>query len=153
MLASQQVLERVAALLVAANVVPPGQVHTDRLHPVSVYPSIKVVHAGEDLLADEDGDDVTFPARRLHELQAEVHVFAQAVSGMDAVLASRVAAVLLALEGTVAATTLQPLVGCSLKATGLRYGLPADAQAAHGQATVRLEISYRTHSNDPETLI
>lgn len=153
MLASQQVLERVQQLLLAANTAAGSQVHLGRGHAVSVYPALKVAHGGEDLQADEDGDAVTWPARRLHELQVEVMAFVESGTDMDGALAALATQVLLALEGTVAAATLQPLPACTLRATSLRYQLGSEGQAAHGIATLGFEASFRTASNDPETLI
>lgn len=152
MLASQQVIERIQALLIAAGIAA-DRVYTDRNFPAATFPSLKVVHAGEDLAADADGDDITWPERRLHELQVDVLCLVQADIALDDAMADSARQVLLALGGTVAAATLQPLVGCSSKSLSIRYQPNPSGQAAHGIATVRFEVSFRTYSNDPETLI
>ncbi|MCF1549906.1 hypothetical protein, partial [Escherichia coli] len=85
--------ERIQALLVAANIAE-TRVYTDRAFPVATFPSLKVVHAGEDLAADTDGDDVTWPERRLHELQVDVQGFVQADTGLDDAMAACAAQVL-----------------------------------------------------------
>ena len=152
MLASQQVLERIQALLLAAGVAA-DRVYTDRAYPVAAYPSLKVVHAGEDLAADPDGDDITWPERRLHDLQVDVLCLVQADTGLDAAMAACALQVLQALGSTVAAATLQPLPGCTCKAVSIRYQPNPNGQAAHGMATVRFEVGFRTLSNDLETFI
>ncbi len=152
MLASQAVIERIQALLVAAGLAA-DRVYTDRAFPVATFPALKVVHAGEDLAADPDGDDITWPERRLHELQVDVLYLAHAADNLDAALAAGALQVLQALGGTVAAATLQPLVGCVCKSLSIRYEFNSSGQAAHGTALVRFEVSFRTHSNDPQTLL
>lgn len=153
MLASQQVLQRMAQLLAAAGTPSADRVHTDRFHPISVYPSTRLVVADEDLSADEDGDDITWPQTSLHDLQVDVHVHCQAVAGLDAAMAQQAAAVLVALGASVATTTLQPLAGCTLQARRISYQASSEAEAATGTATVRYQVFFRTRSNDPETLI
>ena len=153
MLAAQQVVDRIVALLEAANIVPSGQVSSEHFHPVAAYPFIKVLPASEDYAADNDTFDITFPAHRGHVLQVDVSIYQQASATLGAELSALVAQVLLALEGTLAATTLQPLPGCLLQATGVTRRHTTEGQAAHGLATVRLEVQFSTQSNDPETLV
>jgi hypothetical protein len=151
MLASQQVIEAVAARLVAADTAAAARVYTARAWPVDTFPSIKVLHVDEDLQAD--AEDVTWPPTLLHRLQLDVLAYVQAPTGLDAALAAMALQVLLALQGTRAAATLQPLAGCTLQATGIRYQTPGDGEAATGLATVRLEVEFHTAGNDPETII
>lgn len=153
MLASQQVVARVVANLVAANTAAGARVYSDRFHPVATFPAVKVVVIDEDMAADEDGDDITFPAVRLHRLQLELRADVEAATGLDAAMSALVVQLLRALEGTVAAATLQPLPGCFVESKGVRYQAASEGQAAQGLATVRCEVQFRTKSNDPETLI
>lgn len=151
MLASQQVLQRMAQLLVAAGTPSGARVFTDRFHPVDTYPSTRVQVVDEDLA--DDSQDITWPRERQHTLLVDVHVHCQATTGLDAHMADQAAQVLQALEGTQAAATLQPLAGCSLQAQRIDYQANTDGQAATGTATVRFEVIFTTLSNDPETLI
>lgn len=151
MLASQQVIEAVVARLVAAGTSAGGRVYSGRAWPVDAYPAIKVQHAGEDLQAADD--DVTFPATQLHQLQLDAVAYVQTPTGLDAALAAIALQVLQALQGTLAAATLQPLAGCTLQATGIRYQYQTEGEAATGLATVRLVVEFHTASNDPETII
>lgn len=153
MLASQQVLHRMAELLVQANTPSADRVHTDRFHPISQYPSTRLVVADEDLAADEDGDDITWPSVNLHDLQVDVHVYSQAATGLDDTMAQQALAVLQALGGTVQAATLQPLAGCTLQARRISYQASSEAEAATGTSTVRYQVFFRTRSNAPETFI
>jgi hypothetical protein len=146
-------VNRVVAILAAAGTSAGARVYSDRFHPVDVFPSVKVLAGDEDMAADDDGEDITFPAIRLHRLQLEVRADVQAATGLDAAMSTMVEQLLGALEGSVAAATLQPLVGCDLKATGVRTQATSEGQAAHGQATVRCEVLFRTRSNNPSTLI
>lgn len=152
MLASQQVLERMAQILVDAATDSGGRVHTDRFHPVNTYPSTRLQVVDEDLAADED-EDVTWPRERQHTVQVDVQVHCQATSGLDALMATQAAQVLQALEGTLANATLNPLTGCSLQARSLSYQATSDGQAANGTAKVRFEVIFSTLSNDPTTFI
>lgn len=147
-LASQQVINAVAARLVAAATGAGARVYTDRFYPVSLYPSIKVKHVDEDLQAADD--DVTWPAVRLHVLQVDVDCMARAVSGLDGALSDLAAQVLLALEGVAAPITPLPV---ALTAAGIRYQAAADGEAAVGIATVRIEAQFHTAANNPTTLI
>lgn len=151
MLASQQVIAGIVSHLVAAATSAAGRVYSDRFHPVDTYPSIRVQHVDEDLQAEDD--DITWPAQRLHSLQVDVVALQRAVSGLDAALSDLVAQVLTALQGTQAAATLSPLVGCQLVATGIRYQAQTDGEAATGTATVRVLVLFHTASNNPSTLI
>lgn len=151
MLASQQVIAKVVSLLVAAATSAGARVYSDRFFPISIYPAIKVVHVDEDLQAA--GDDVTYPQQRLHRLQLDVQAFVQVLSGLDATMAAMAEQVLQALEGTLAATTLNPLAGCQLTATGISYQAQAEGEASSGIATVRMEVLFHTASNNPSTFI
>jgi hypothetical protein len=151
MLASQQVIEAVVARLVAASTGAGARVYSDRAWPVDTYPAIKVLHVNEDLQAPDE--DVTFPATQLHQLQLDAVAYVQAPTGLDAALAAMALQVLQALQGTLAAATLQPLAGCTLQATGIRYQYQGDGEAATGLAIVRLAVEFHTASNDPETII
>jgi hypothetical protein len=150
MLASQQVLHRMQQLLVAAATSSGARVYTDRLHPVSEYPSTLLSIADEDLQADED-DDITWPRMRLHELLVDVQVHCQAAAQIDDHMADQALQVLRALEGTLAAATLQPLQGCTLQSNRITYQPASEGQASNGTATVRFTVLFRTLSNDPET--
>jgi hypothetical protein len=68
-------------------------------------------------------------------------------------MADQARQILLALEGTAAAATLQPLPNCHLQAQSIRYQATSDGQAANGTATVRIEVIFSTLSNDPTTII
>lgn len=151
MLASQQVIEAVVARLIAANTSAGARVYSGRAWPVDTYPAIKVLHVDEDLQAADE--DVTFPATQLHQLKLQAAAYVQAVTGLDAALADMARQVLQALQGTLAAATLQPLAGCTLQATGIRYQLQAEGEAATGLATVSLAVEFHTASNDPTTII
>ena len=151
MLASQQVINAIVARLVAAATSAGARVYSDRFFPVDVYPAIKVQHVDEDLAAEDD--DITWPAMRLHSLQVDVVALHQTAAGLDAALSGLAAEVLLALQGSQAAATLSPLVGCQLAATGIRYQAQTDGEAATGLATVRLVVLFHTASNNPSTLI
>lgn len=152
MLASQQVIDRMAQVLVAAGTASGARVFTDRFHPVDTYPTTRLQVVDEDLATGDD-EDITWPRERQHTLLVDVHVHCQAITGLDAHMAAQAAQVLQALEGTFEAATLQPLVGCSLQAQRVTYQATGDAQAANGTATVRCEVIFTTRSNDPETLI
>lgn len=152
-LASQQVADRVVALLLAAPTTAGSNVSSDRFHPVSAYPTIKVLHTGEDIGADDDGDDITWPAIRLHRLALDVRAEVQASVDLDVAMSAIALEILQALEGTQAAATLAPLPGCTLRSTGLFLQTTPEGQAANGQATVRLEVLFRTRADDPSTLI
>lgn len=151
MLASQQVINAIVARLVAAATGAGARVYSDRFHPIDVYPAIKVQHVDEDLQAE--AEDITWPAQRLHNLQVDVLAFQRALSGLDAALATLAEQVLTALEGTTAAATLNPLVGCVLSASGIRYEAQSDGEAAIGSAGVRFTVLFHTASNNPSTLI
>ena len=151
-LASQQVLERMAQLLVLAGTDADDRVHTDRFYPVDTYPAIRLQVADEDLAAD-DSEDITWPRTRQHTLQVDVQAHCQATGGLDAHMADQARQILLALEGTAAAATLQPLPNCHLQAQSIRYQATSDGQAANGTATVRIEVIFSTLSNDPTTII
>lgn len=151
MLASQQVINAIVARLVAAATGSQDRVHSDRFHPVAAYPTTKVVHVDEDLAAE--ADDVTWPAQRLHTLDVDVVILVQATSGLDAAMSAAALQVLQALEGSIAAATLAPLVGCQVQATGLRYEAQGEGAAITGKATVRLRVLFHTQTNNPETLI
>lgn len=151
MLASQQVIEAVVARLIAAATDAGSRVYSGRAWPVQAYPAIKVQHVDEDLQAADD--DVTWPATRLHQLQLDAVSYVQAPTDLDAAMAAMALQVLQALQGTLAAATLQPLAGCTLQATGIRYQFQTDGEAATGLATVRLEVEFHTASNDPTTII
>lgn len=151
MLASQQVIARVVQLLVAAATGAGARVYSDRFHPIDTYPAVKVVHVDEDLQAADD--DITWPAVRLHRLQLDVMGFVQVPTGLDAALAALAEQILLGLEATQATTTLNPLAGCQLTATGIRYQAQAEGEASTGITTVRLEVLFHTASNNPSTFI
>lgn len=151
LLASQQVIEAVVARLVAANTSAGARVYSGRSWPVNTYPAIKVQHVDEDLQAADA--DVTWPATLLHQLQLDVVGYVQTPTALDAALAALALQVLQALQGTLAAATLQPLAGCTLQATGIRYQFQTDGEAATGLATVRLGVEFHTASNDPTTII
>jgi len=146
-LASQQVIDGIVDRLVAAATSSGVRVYSDRFHPVSAFPSIRVKHVDEDLQAGDD--DVTWPAMRLHRLQVDVDVLVQAAAGLDAALAAAALEVLQALEGM--QSPLAPL-NVALAATGIRYQATSDGQASHGVATVRLAAEYHTATNTPHTI-
>lgn len=150
MLASQQVIDQVVSLLIAAGTVAGSRVYAGRFWPVDTYPAIKVQHAGEDLQAADD--DVTWPPTRLHDLQLEVVAYVQAATGLDAALSAAVLQILQALQGTLAAASLQPLAGCTSSVTGIRYQPQGDGAAAVGLATVRLDVQFHTAANNPESI-
>ena len=153
MLASQQVLQRIVQLLVAANTGSGVRVFSDRFHPVAQFPTTRVLLGDEDMQADDDGDSITWPREQLHRLQIDVQVLVQAASGLDAAMAEAELQVVQALQGSVAAATLQPLQGCVLRVQGARREATQGDQAAHGITTLRCEALFRTFSNNPETFI
>lgn len=153
MLASQQVLQRVVALLVAGPTVAGAAVFDNHFHPVAAFPAIKVQLRDEDMAADDEGDSVTWPRVQMHRLQIEVQLLVEASASLGTAMAAFELQALQVLQGTVARATLQPLPGCDLRVQGIRRQPVAEGAAAHGISTLRCEVLFRTRSNDPETLI
>ena len=61
--------------------------------------------------------------------------------------------VLLALEGTDAASRLYPLPGCTPVSTRIDRTTQSDGEATLGVAAITFDVLFSTASNDPETLI
>ena len=151
MLASQQVIANIVARLIAASTSAGARVYSNRFHPLDVYPAIKVKHVDEDLHAADE--DITWPQQRMHLLQVDVAGHVQAATGLDDAMAAMTAELLGALEGSLAAASVNPLPGCQLIATGISYQAQTDGEASTGIATVRVEVVFHTASNNPSTLI
>ena len=78
MLASEQVLQRVVALLLAGPTAAGARVFDNHFHPVATFPAIKVQLRDEDMAADDEGDSVSWPRVQLHSLQLEVLLLLEA---------------------------------------------------------------------------
>lgn len=153
MLASQQVLQRVEALLLAGPTAAGARVFAEHFHPVASFPAITLRLRDEDMAADDDGESVVWPRVQLHRLQLDVQLQLEATAGLGAAMAALELQALQVLQGDVARATLQPLVGCDLRVAGMRRQPVADGAAANAITTLRCEVLFRTRSNDPETLI
>jgi hypothetical protein len=147
-LASQQVIDAMAAVLVAAGTGSGARVHTDRFHPVAVFPSTKLLHVNEDL--QTAADDLTWPPIRLHQLQVDVRVLVNAPADIDTAMSTAALQVMQALQGS--ASPLAPLP-VDLAVQGISYQSQTDGQAATGEATVRFEAQFQTAAHQPETII
>lgn len=153
MLASRQVAAAMQQRLLDASTDAGTSVYLGRGWPVDTDRAIKVALGDEDLGADAAGDDITWPRERTHSLLVDVMCVAGEAAGSDAAADQLAEQVLIELEGSVDATTLDPLTGVHLAATRLSRTQQADGAAVLAITTVTFEAQFSTRSNDPSTLI
>lgn len=151
MLASQQVVEAMAGRLVAAAIVGAGQVEwRNRARVFSAWPGIKVYSTDEDLA--DDPEDITWPRQRQHTLQVQVDTVVRDPADPEGAMSALALQVLLTLEGTEAASLLQPL-GARLGATRITRRMATENEASVGTVSIAMEIIFATRSDDPETIL
>lgn len=135
-LAAAQVIDAVAARLLA---VFPGAVFTDRAWPIVTLPAWRV------LAGDESIAPMTVHGLQQHDLEVELIGVVRAVDAVDDAMHA------LASQAITALNTPSPVLGFTL--TGIGRALQGEAEATHGQITLRGLVSFATAPAAPDTLI
>lgn len=153
-LAAGQVIDKLAANLVAANTAAGAKVYTDRGWPVdeSELPTLQVFPGDEAI----EPATVHWPFLENHSLMLNIVGKVRATSGIDDVLNAFAAQILSALYGTPDRQTLEPLIGVRLEPPGegaIERVAQQEGQAALAHVTVRALAHFQTMCNDPETLV
>lgn len=152
MLAARQVVQAIAARLVAAATAAGANVNsTNRGLTFATYPGIKVYALDDDHEAADD--DITWPHEQLHDLSIAVDCVVQDPADLEGAMDALVEEVLIALEGTAAASQLSPLQGVRLRSVGSTRTVRTDGERATGTASVRLRATYSTSADDPATFL
>lgn len=149
-LASAQVVDKVAALLVAATTAAGSKVYTSRAWPLpdADLPAIRVYADEEEI----QPAGVTFPALQRHELTVYVCGYCKATSDLDDAMNGLAAQALSALFASVATTRLSPL-NCTTQAKRIERDMTTEGEAAVGRITVSLLVQFNTRNNAPETIL
>jgi hypothetical protein len=148
MLCSQQILAALKQRLVDAATAAGSRVYSDRLWPLdeSKLPALRVYERDEQI----EPQTIHWPRLQEHALGLAVEMCAQAVSGIDTVLAALRLEVEQALFDSIAHATLG-LDGPQLALSGVGPLEPIegkDRQLASRQ--IALQATYRTFENAPE---
>ena len=151
MLAARTVVQAMQGRIIGASTEAAARVYVGRGWPVDQFPAVRLVLQGEDLR--DDPEDITWPRTRTHVLSVEARCLAQDLDDPEAAADRLALQVLLALEGTDAASRLDPLPGCTLASTRIDRTTQSDGEATLGVAAITFDVLFSTASNDPETLI
>lgn len=152
MLAARQIVLAAAERLVDADTAAGANVnHTNRGLTFATYPGIKVYATDDDHQAADD--DITWPHEQLHELALVVDCVVQEPDDLEGAMDALVEEVLLALEGSAAASQLSPLQGVRLKSLGSTRRVRTDGERATGTASVRFNVTFTTSADDPSTFL
>lgn len=149
-LASAKVLDQIAENLVAGATGADSRVYTSRFWPLQEadLPAIKVV--AEDELIEPQG--ISLPIRLRHELIVAVDGYVKATDNADDAMHTLAYEVMVALFGTDAAATLEPLDSVAMRPIEIARSIDETGPAQMGRITVRLSIQYWTASNEPQNL-
>lgn len=151
MLASRQIINAMVTRLIDAQTDAAARVYSNRAWPVAEFPGIKVLASDEDL--DADNDDITWPRERQHTLQVLVMGIVRDVADLDDAMDELVEQILIALEGSEAASLLDPLPGVRLRAVRISRQLAAEGEASAGTVVITFEADFNTASNNPSQFL
>lgn len=150
MLASRQIINAMRERLLDATDAA-DRVYTNRAWPVATFPALKVTSGDEEL--DAGDQDITWPRERQHALQVFVQVIVRDAENLDDAMDELTEQVLIALEGSEAASLLSPLPNVRLAATRITRQVTTTGEAATGIAIVTFEAVYVTASNNPSVFV
>lgn len=135
-LAAAQVIDAVAARLLT---VFPGAVFTDRAWPIASLPAWRVLAGAESV------SPMTVHGLQQHDLEVELIGVVRAVDAVDDAMHA------LASQALTALNNPNPVLGFTL--TAIDRALQGEAEAAHGQITLRGLVVFATAPAAPDTLI
>jgi len=150
-LASAQVVDRVAAILVAAGTSMSSRVHTSRFWPLaaSELPAARVYADSERV----ERVGIDYPWLERHSLVLLVDAFVTAAADLDDAMHNLTESILAALFGTQSASSLSPLVGCDMQLAGVDRSVEQLGGADVGLARIEIGINFHVACNAPGTLI
>lgn len=149
-LASAQIVDGVVTLL---KTVPASgaRVFAARGWPLAdtELPAWVVIAQGESL----EVQTIHFPSLQRHTLSVDAVVKVRAVSDLDDAMHDLALAAMTALQGTAAAASLGSLPNVDCNVAGIDRELIGDGEAALGQLTLHLSITFQTMQNAPGVLV
>jgi hypothetical protein len=152
MLAAGQVVAAVAQRITGLSLAG-SAVFTDRTWPLSEtqLPAWKVLAADESVAPMTIHPDPVFA----HELQVEMHGFAQGVSGLDAALNGLASEALTAIFRTSGTPDALDAIDRKLQLSLRRIerSMTKEGEAAMGLVLITLRANFKTRASAPDTLI